>query len=205
MRKKILKSLLAFLLLPVLLFGACKNKELPSINLSRYLKNEISIKRQGVSEAKIADLSMITSKKLNPENLSQYLKFEIQANNVWMYKMYIEKITFYVYCNQSSEFQMTINVKMTDLASEQNILESKTENVETETVEEQITITPKEKKPVKCTVNINKTVINALGSTISIDTYNSPELFSGDGEKSSSFQWMIYGFEIYGESRSYSR
>lgn len=205
MRKKILKSLLVFLLLPVLVFAGCKNKELPAINLSRYLKSEISVKRQGVTDAKSESLSIITEKKLNQEYLSQYVKFEIPANNVWMYKMYVEKITFYVYCNESSEFQMIINVKMTDLANEQDILETKTETVETETIEEQITLTPKAKKAVKCTVNINKTVVNALGSTITIDTYNSPELFSGDGENGSTFAWMIYGFEIHGESRTYSR
>ena len=205
MKKNLLKSLLVFLILPVLVFVGCKNKELPTINLSKYLKSEISVKRQGFTEAKAADLSLLTDKKPNYENLSQYLKFEIQANNVWMYKMYVEKITFYAYCNESSDFQMIINVKMTDLASEEDILSSKSENVETVTVEEQVTFSPQAKKAVKCTVNINKTVINALGSTITIDTLNSPELFSGDGETKSTFTWMIYGFEIHGESRTYSR
>ena len=205
MRKKLLKSLLIFLLLPVLIFVGCKNKELPAINLSRYLKKEISIKTHDISQAKTADLSIITEKKPNVEYLAQYLKFEIPANNVWMYKMYVEKITFYVYCNETSEFQMIVNVKMSDLASEEDILNTKTENVETETIEEQITLTPEAKKSIKCTININKTVVNALGSTITIDTYNSRELFSGDGESNSSFTWMIYGFEIHGESRSYSR
>lgn len=205
MRKKLLKSLLIFLLLPVLIFVGCKNKELPAINLSRYLKKEISIKTHDISQAKTADLSIITEKKPNVEYLAQYLKFEIPANNVWMYKMYVEKISFYVYCNETSEFQMIVNVKMSDLASEEDILNTKTENVETETIEEQITLTPEAKKSIKCTININKTVVNALGSTITIDTYNSRELFSGDGESNSSFTWMIYGFEIHGESRSYSR
>ncbi len=203
--KKILKSLLVFLILPVLVFAGCKNKELPSINLSRYLQSNISVKRHGIAEASSIKLSSITEKKPNLENLSQYLKYEIKSDNVWMYKMFVEKITFYVYCNETSEFQLIVNIKMTDLASEEDIFSSKTESVETETIEEQVSLTPKAKKAVKCTININKTVVNALGSTITIDAYNSPELFSSDNENSSSFQWMIYGFEIHGESRSYSR
>ena len=205
MRKKLLKSLLVLILIPILVLVGCKNKQLPAINLSKYLKQEISVKREGVTDAKIESLNVIAEPKLNQEYLSQYRKFELQANNVWMYKMYVEKITFYVYCNEASEFQMIINVKMTDLASEEDILATTTENVETETIEEQITLTPEKNKAVKCTVNIGKTVVNALGTTITIDTYHSPELFSGDGESNSTFMWMIYGFEIHGESRTYSR
>jgi hypothetical protein len=39
--------------------------------------------------------------KAKAENLSKYLKFELTADNVWMYKMYVQKITFYVYCNEN--------------------------------------------------------------------------------------------------------
>ena len=201
MKKNILKSLLIFLILPVLILVGCKNKSLPSLNLSTYLKDTISITRYDLEEPSNASLSFITDPKLKKENLSKYLNFDITANNVWMYKMYVETISFYVYCNETSEYQMTINVKMTDLASEETILNSTTENVETETVQEQVTFTPKANKSIKCTFKINKTVINALGSNISIDVYNSPELFSNE----STFTWMIYGLEIHGESRTYSR
>lgn len=201
MKKNLLKSLLIFLLLPVLVLTGCKKKSLPSLNLSRYLKDKISITRSGIDEASSGSLSLLTESKLNTNNLSKYLKFEITADNVWMYKMYVETISFYIYCSESSEYQLTINLKMTDLASEEDIYASKTENVETSTVEEQVTITPQANKTVKCTFTINKTVVNALGSTITIDVFNSPELFSND----STFMWMIYGLAINGESRSYSR
>lgn len=205
MKKNLLKTLIVLIILPVLVLVGCKNKSLPTLNLSRYLKSEITIKRYGLSEEKSDNLSLLTESKAKEGNLSQYLKFEIKTNPVWTYKMYVEKITFYVYCNESSEYQMTINVKMTDLASEEAILETTTENVETEEIEEQITITPQGKKAIKCSVNINKTIVNAFGSSISIDVYNSPELFSGEGENKSNFMWLIYGLEIHGESRTYSR
>lgn len=202
--KKILKFLLVFLLVPVMMFTGCKNKELPTINLSRYLKDEISVKRMNV-DTTTESLSLLTQTEAKEENLSKYFKFEINTDPVWMYKMYIESITFYVYCNESSEFPLTINVKITNLANEEDIFNSISENVETETFEGQASFIPEEKKGIKCTVDVNKTIVNATGSTITLDAYNSPELFSGDEESSSTFMWLIYGFEIHGESRTYNR
>lgn len=202
--KKLLKILLVFLLLPVMTLTACKKKSLPAINLERYLKDEITIK-QVDTDATTKTLSLITQDKAKDENLSKYLKFEISTDPVWMYKMYVESITFYVYCNEASDFSLTLNVKMTNLASEDAIMEAITENVETETFEKQVSFNPKEKKAIKCTVNVNQTIVNATGSTISIDAYSSSELFSGDEETSSNFMWLIYGFEIHGESRTYTR
>lgn len=207
MKKNLLKSILVFLLLPVMMFAGCKSKEtpLPKINLSRYFKEEISVLRYGITDTTTDSLSLLTEKKAKKSNLSKYQKFELNANSVWIYKMYIESITFYVYCNESSDYQMTVNVTMSDLADESEILNSIDTNVETETVEQQCSLFPKAKKAIKCNVKINKTVVNALGSTITIDILNSPELFSSDGETESTFMWLIYGFEIHGESRTYSR
>lgn len=202
--KKLLKILLVLLLLPVMTLTACKKKSLPSINLERYLKDEITVK-QVDTDATTKALSLITQDEAKDENLSKYLKFEISTDPVWMYKMYIESITFYVYCNESSEFSLNLNIKITNLATEEAIMEAITENVETETLEKQVSFNPKEKKAIKCTVDVNQTIVNATGSTISIDAYSSSELFSGDEETSSNFMWLIYGLEIHGESRTYTR
>lgn len=208
MRKKLFSIIFSIILLPVVLFAGCKSKSktLPAINLSKYFKDEISISRYDISESSSDTISLLTQKKAKKENLSKYTKFELNADPVWIYKMYIDSISFYVYCNESSEYQMTINLKMTNLAEESVILESKQDTVTTEDVEQQCTILPKGKKAIKCVIPINKTVVNALGSTITIDLSNSPELFSNnDDDSSSTFEWLIYGFEIHGESRTYSR
>lgn len=210
MKNKLLKIMLMFMLLPVMILSGCKNKGLPAIDNSTYLKDVITIISYGLLEddgtlsEDSASLSLITEPKLKTENLSKYLKFEITAQPVWMYKMYIEYISFYVYCNESAE-QMTINFTMTNLASEDDIMNAIGQSIETETVEEQLAIAPKAKKAIKCKIPINKTIPTATGSTITIDVLNSPELFSGDEENSSSFMWLIYGFEIHGESRTYTR
>ena len=208
MRKKLLNLLFVILILPVLVLTGCKkgSSSLPAINVSRYFKDEITISRYKIEKDDSDSISFLTQKKAKKENLSKYEKFELNADPVWIYKMYVESIVFYVYCNESSKFQMTIDVKMTNLADESVILESKSDNVATEDVKQQVTIMPKGKKAIKCVVPINKTVVNALGSTITIDFFtNSPELVSSEGENESSLMWLIYGFQVHGESRTYSR
>lgn len=202
--KKILNFLLALLVLPFAFLTGCKNSSLPAINLSRYLKDEITIKRNGIASSSTDTISLLTQSKAKKENLSKYESFELNTQPVWMYKMYIEKITFYVYCNEESDYQMTLVISMSNLASEETINSTTSETIETETIEEPITFTPKAKKAVKCTANINKTVANALGSTISIKL-DSLEIFSGDEDNPSNFMWLIYDFEIHGESRTYTR
>lgn len=201
--KKFLNTLLVLLILPVLILSGCKNSSLPAINLSRYLKDEISVKRNDLESSKDS-LSLLTQKKAKKSNLSKYESFELTTQAVWTYKMYIESITFYVYCNESSDYQMTLTVSMSNLASEDTINSTTSETIETEIVSEPITFTPKSKKAIKCTANINKTVANALGSTITIKL-DSLEIFSGDEENPSTFMWLIYGLEIHGESRTYNR
>lgn len=210
MKKNLLKFFAIFLLLPAIMFVGCKNAKLPAIKLSGYLKDEITVISYGLLESdgtlseESESLSLLTEKKAKTENLSKYLKFTLTANPVTMYKMYVEYISFYVYCNESAE-QMTINVTMSNLASEDDIRNATNQSVETDTAEEQVAFKVKAKKSVKCTIPIKKTVATATGSTITIDIFNSRDLFSGDGENDSTFKWLIYGFEIHGEPRAYTR
>ena len=218
MRNKLLKTLLVFLLLPVLVFSACsKNKKkLPKINATRYFKDEITITRYVLANTseeensseinnKSTDmLSLLTAKKANTNNLSKYISFELTAQPVWIYKMYIESISFYVYCNEDSEYQMIIDLFMTDLADEDVILKATSEVVETETYNEQCTILHKAKKAIKCNYKIGKTVAKVAASKLTIKL-NSSEVFSGDENGNSTFMWLIYGLEIHGESRAYTK
>lgn len=204
MKKNILKTLLIFLILPVMVFSGCKKSSLPAINLSTYLKDEITIKRFEYAESSTEKIGFLTKSKADTTYFGKYLKFTINAEPVWFYKMYVEYISFYVYCSEASDYQMTINVSISDVASEDDILNS-SEEIETDTFTAECTIKPKQRKAIKCKFPINKAVVNALGSTITIDVMNSLELFSDDEEgNASSFKWLIYGLEIHGESRAYS-
>ena len=212
MKKILLKTLIIFLLLPMIIFVGCKDKKtLPAISVSKYFKNEITISRHGVSfdptkpHNSTDTLSLLTQTEAKEENLSKYKEFKINAEPLWIYKMYIEKISFYVYCNESSESLLTINLSITDVASEDDIWNSSNENVETDTFSTQCTITPESRKPIKCNFPINRTVLGATGSTLTIDILNSLELYSSNEDNVSTFQWLIYGLEVHGESRAYTR
>jgi len=204
MKKNKLKTLLAILIVPILLFCGCKNKELPAIELSRYLNESLTISRHLTEEKTNETIDFIATKNLDKANLSKYTKFEFSANSVWMYKMYVEYISFYVYTNEASQYEMILNLKMSDLADESEILKSNTDSIEVETIEKQCTIKPQKDHAIKCTFPIGKTVARALGADISIDILNSLELYSDDDE-TFSFKWLIYGLEIHGESRTYSK
>ena len=206
MKKSIFRPLVIFLLLPILLLVSCKNSSsIKAISNSRYLKKDITVSYFEFDEDSKNTTDLISSKKPNKANLSKYTKFELEADSVWMYKMYIEKITFYVYGNETSEYLLTLNLKMTDLSKEEDILNNKEGNVPREDIELQYSVSPKAYKSVKCTFYINRTLNIATGSTITIDILNSLELFSSYGDYQSTFMWLIYGFEIHGESRAYSR
>ena len=206
MKKSILKRLAIFLLLPILVFVGCKKSDsIPAISITRYFKDDVSISRFNLTESTTDTITLLSQKKANKKNLSKYIKFELKAEPVWMYKMYIEKIVFYVYCNETSEYLLTLNLKMTDLSKEEDILNNTNENVPREDIELQYDVSPKAFKSIKCTFNINRTLNVATGSTITIDILNSLELFSSYGEDQSTFMWLIHGFKVYGESRAYSR
>ena len=214
MKKNILKTLAIFLLLPVLVFVGCKDskKTLPAIAVSHYFKQEISIKRNSLSDVGTLvpltspdDISILTKTKPDLNLLSQYLKFEISAEPLWIYKMFIQKISFYVYCNESSETLMTITLRITDVASEEAIWAATQETVTAETFKTYCSFTPQANKSIKCNFEINRTVIVATGSTLSIDIEESKDLFSSTTDHQSTFQWLIYGLEVNGESRTYTR
>ena len=206
MKKNLFKSLIIFLILPVLILVGCKNKnELPIISTTKYFKDKVTVSRNGFADASTETLEILTQEKADKKYLAPYEKFELSAEPVWIYKMFIEKITFYVYCNESSETILTVNLKMTDLATEDAIWNATQETVESETFESQCSVQPQAYKPIKCVFEINRAVIVATGSTLTIDILNSLEIYSGDAETKSSFMWLIYGFEVHGESRAYTR
>ena len=106
MKNKLFKTLLVLLIIPVLFFTGCKKEKLlPAIDLSTYLKNEISVKFYQMESASTQELSFVTAPELDKEKLGKYVSFELNSNSVWMYKMYIETISFYVYTNLKTSYE----------------------------------------------------------------------------------------------------
>lgn len=205
MKNKLLKILFALLIVPVIAFTGCKkNNPLPAIDLNTYLNDKISVTNYQMEEASENELSLITSSKLDKDNLGKYVTFELTANSVWMYKMYIETITFYVYTTTSSDLDMIISLSITNTADEATLKTITSEAPSTDTTVETCSFRPKKGKATKCTFTINKAIAKPTGSTITIDISNSVELFD-DENKQTAFEWAIYDFEIHGESRAYSK
>ena len=71
MKNKLLKSLFAVLLIPVLFFAGCKEKDpLPAIDLATYMNEEMTVSYYQLEAKSTKDLSFITDTKLDEENLN---------------------------------------------------------------------------------------------------------------------------------------
>lgn len=199
--KKTIKKLLSFILIiPCLFVCACSNTKTDPINLSGYYESpiETSILVGGLTKTKELTLDDISSKKPVTAKLDTYLKFTFVAKSDFIYKMYIEKIEFYVYANQDAS-EMTLNLAISNLADEDKLSSP-------ETLTKDQAIIPQKGESILVSYDINKVVATATGSAIAIDILESKNntLTDSTGNETG-FKWIIHGFKIYGESRAYSK
>ena len=205
MKNKIFKILSFLLILPVVFLTSCRKKSsLPAIDLATYMKDDMKVTYYQIEAPSNNNLSNFSTTKLNKDTLAKYTKLEFSTDSVWMYKMYIESISFYVYTTLASSSEMIVNVSITNMSEEKDLLQSTEEEPNTFTATEQCTFIPKSKNTIKCTFNFGQTIATSTGATITVDILNSLELFDNNGEDVN-FEWTIYGFEIHGESRAYSK
>lgn len=193
MKKSILSFLILMLFVPVMFFTGCSNKtKLPEIKASRYFSSSVSTSLFDQTQKRQIQLSSITSKKPNKDHMDKYVQYELTGDGVWIYKMYIECIYFYVYTSDTNE-AMTITLTFTNLASESDLTKQ-------ETVTKTCAVQPGKNKATLCKINIGKVVATATNTKLTIDIAQtaSYDFFENN------FKWMIYDFSVYGESRSYS-
>lgn len=200
-----MKKFIAIIFISIFIFSlplltSCANNTLPSINMSTYFKKEItaSIITSNVTTSRTLDLSILTNSDSNHSRMDKYLDFKITANPSWIYKMYVEKIEFYVLTNQDTNDQFTITLNMSNLAKENNISNIESYN---DTLSRDL----KAYKAQKYTFVINQVVASSTGSVINIDISESNHLLISQNNQNNDFKWMVYDFKIYGESREYSR
>ena len=185
--KKILSIMLTvFISISSLLLSGCSQNGLSSIDMSTYYKStiETTVYRNNISSSKSLTLENITSDSANTAVLDKYLDFKITANPSWVYKMYIEKIEFYVLTNESSDSQMAISLNVTNLAKE-------SDTTSTDTFSELKSHVPHAWQAQKYSFSINQVISKATGSTISIDISESSEVLVNKNNKDSDFKWMI--------------
>ena len=201
MKNRLLKILMAIICIPVLLVSACSSKDskLDTINLSTYYQEKVSSTIYGQTKKVESSLSSLTAKEPAMKEIGQYTSFTLTANPAWIYKMYIDYIYFYVYTNIDVATQMTINVSITNLASE-NDLTNPSDDFTAD-----CSLIPEKNGTFLCKVKVQKVVATATGSEVTFDILNTPEVFYDEYAQENNFKWIIYGLEFHAESRAYSK
>ena len=197
--KKLKALLLTILFASFALTAAGCSKGIPAINMPTYFKTSVTstVYKNSSTSSKTLTLDQFCS-GADTSKLDKYLDFKFAANSSWIYKMYIEKLEFYVLTNTTPDTEMTFTIKLSNLAKEDNI-SSVSEITETQS------IYPTANEPYKLTLFVNRVVATATGMTMSIDISESSELLLDKNNPDNDFKWLIYGLKIYGEHREYSK
>ena len=75
------------LFVPVMFFTGCSNKtKLPEIKASRYFSSSVSTSLFDQTPKRQIQLSSITSKKPNKDNMDKYVQYELTGDGVCIYK-----------------------------------------------------------------------------------------------------------------------
>ena len=200
MKRKIFNLLIAALCVPIVALCGCSDKrsKLPKIDASVYLEPTVVATTYNNTKTKNVELADLLNKKADPLNVDNFVELKVTASSTWIYKMYIDRIYFYVYTNEATNVEMIVNISITNLADENDISHPNDDFSKT------CSFIPKAESSKLCYVDVNKTVATATGCTITFDIYNSTSGTVADNEgNATSFRWMIYGLEIYGEHRAY--
>ena len=200
MVKKLLTTLIAMICIPIMVFCGCSKtkSDLDSINLKRYFADTVTCTTHGKTSSTTVSLKDLISEEPNTEIIGRYSEFSFSGEGVWLYKMYIDYIYFYVYTNIDSSSQMTLNITMTNLAKENDI-----ENPETFTTN--CSLIPQKEGSTLCEIKVGKVVATATGSKLTIDTLNTPEAFQDEFGEDNGLRWCIYDLKFFAESRPYSK
>ena len=192
MKNTLLKIFSFLLIIPCLFLCACSNSK--NLNLSAYFESPIkaTVLKNNKNTEKELTISDITSKKPVTTKLDTYLQFNLTGINEFVYRLYIEKIEFYVYSNKDAA-EMTLNLAMSNLAEKSNLSI-------TSTLTESVAIIPEADESILVTFKINRVVATATGSTLAIDILESKNSTITDSVgNETGFKWIIHGFKIFGE------
>lgn len=202
MKKYILNALIFLLCIPVIFLAGCSNiSKYPSITQSTYFEETVSTKLFNDSIKKLK-LNDITSSNPNKSLVDNYYQIDIKSNGVWMYKMYIDCIYFKIYTQNKLDKQVTVTIKITNTVKEEDISKENADKEFTATC----AFIPNKNGTTECKIKVNRTVADLTGSIISIDVSEyQGGIVVGDENVTSDLLWMIYDFQVFGESRTYSK
>ena len=199
--KKLKNILIMFLFIPAMLLCSCSDVKsvcsaVPSVEY--YFNETVDCEIFNLPEREM-NLTNLTNPKLNKAMLDTYAQFTLTAKPAEIYHLYIEYIYFKVYMNENSEFDFQININMTNVIKESDVGVKDVEDTEYSNTYSTRTI---KNSTAHFKIYVNRIVATATGSKITIDILNS-EIYATNEE--TSFKWCIYDFQIFGESRAYSK
>lgn len=203
--KKLKKSLLIFLLMPVLIFCGCSKSKVKPQNFTTYFSDNVATSiynNNGTATSMKIPSSVLAASTPNLTYANKYLSLEATAKGEWMYKMYVENIYFYVYTSHASETEMIVNVTLNNFVKEEDI--NNTDN-EDKTLTAECSFFPKDNNSTLCKVEVNRVVATATTTTMEFDINHSVfGIICTESGEPNDFKWLIYGVEIVGESRTYN-
>ena len=191
-------------IIPTLMLCGCDNFK-PTCNeinsVAYYFGDSVSCEFFGDLPTKDVLMTDITSEKLNKDLANSYAQITLKTKTPnKAFHLYIEYLYFKVYMTEDSEFDLNVNVTVTNVITENNVGVS---DVTDTTFETTMTCHSKKDKSTVFKVYVDRVVAKGTEpATIVIDILNS-EIYATNPE--TTFEWCIYNFTIYGESRAYSR
>ena len=210
MKRKITVFFALLLCFPVLLFSGCKPKMCPAINASYYFDSKVDCSFFGTTSARNLTLADLEKKKPNEDYFDSYAQIMIStsSDNSRTYHLYIDYITFYVYFNESSEFDFNLKIKIPNIIDEKNVWENLDDLEEKDRdYSETYSTKPKANSSSEFKFEVRRVIAVTTGTSITFDLTENNEIFkpqdqNNDGQPVT-FKWFIYGLEIHAEARAY--
>lgn len=186
MKKKLLSLLALVLCLPAMFLVGCKEQTDNSINMSRYFQSKVKYELYNQGTSKIETELQEFTHSLN-DNQRQYDSISFTYEGSWMYKMYIEKVSFDIYASADQDVQFVL--RFNNLSN--GDLDSKSEP------KFKVLAETKANQAITVTFIVNDYINKETSSTMVIDTDGS-QYFQGDNKD---FVFDISNVKVYGEHR----
>ena len=164
------------------------------------------------SSGTMADINLndITSSNPNMDKVNTFYEFDVTANSDWIYKMFVEKVTFSVFLQNRIENvnEITFTLTITNAITEEDV----GKNYGNELTDEEkkfvgtYSIVPQENGRFDISIDVNRVLGVAdgqVGSKFQIDISE----YAGGTDSNGNItplKWIMYGFSVYGESRTYN-
>lgn len=190
-----MRKFLAFacvLLLSICVFTGCKTKD-PSIHMSTYFQNTVSVSYIDSNKETTASLALSTFTTNTKPTLKQYTSLQLTGDSVWLYGMYIEYILFDIVATQNAEIGFTFTLTNLTTGNDQSITTGTKSYTENMVIDAKTSVQTKR-------IEINDTVASNSVSTLLKFVCTTQEIFQTNGIYNN-FGYAIYNIRVVGEHK----